>query len=154
MTIDTLINLFLHKMFPGYEVAGSGSFRVIRDSEIEIDDEAADLVVEFEVGAAAAPARPGDPPRDRKEDAARLAPADLRAARRHPGDTFEVEGFLGLADASKICDIDRPDLKFPPYMPRFPERVRDFNGDLFAAIKPKDFWSTTPSRVLTWWRSS
>ena len=48
VTIDTLINLCLHKMFPGYEVAGSGSFRVIRDSEIEIDDEAADLVVEFE----------------------------------------------------------------------------------------------------------
>src|SRR5690606_21905936 len=48
VTIDTLINIFFHKMFPGYEVAGSGAFRVIRDSEIEIDDEAADLVVEFE----------------------------------------------------------------------------------------------------------
>ncbi len=53
-------------------------------------------------------------------------------------DTFEVEGFLGLADAAKICEIDRPDLKFPPYIPRYPERVRDFNGDLFAAIKAKD----------------
>ena len=54
------------------------------------------------------------------------------------GDTFEVEGFLGLADASKICDIDRPDLKFPPYHPRYPERIRDFNGDCFAAIRHKD----------------
>ncbi|HEY0853923.1 MAG TPA: polyphosphate kinase 1, partial [Devosia sp.] len=55
-----------------------------------------------------------------------------------PTDTFEVEGFLGLADASKICDIDRPDLRFSPYMPRFPERIRDYNGDMFAAIKAKD----------------
>jgi polyphosphate kinase len=55
-----------------------------------------------------------------------------------PADTYEVEGFLGLADAAKICDIDRPDLKFPPYQPRFPERVRDYNGDIFAAIKAKD----------------
>jgi polyphosphate kinase len=53
-------------------------------------------------------------------------------------DTFEVEGFLGLADARRICDLDRPDLKFPPYMPRFPERVRDYNGDLFAAVRQKD----------------
>jgi polyphosphate kinase len=69
-----------------------------------------------------------------------------RALRRHISerlgvgatDTFEVEGFLGLADASKICDIDRADLKFPPYLPRFPERIRDYNGDIFAAIRAKD----------------
>jgi polyphosphate kinase len=138
VAIDTIINLFFHKMFPGYEVAGSGAFRVIRDSEIEIDDEAADLVVEFE--SALRQRRRGQVIRLEIE---KKMP---RALRRHiserlgveGADTFEVEGFLGLADASKICEIERPDLKFPPYMPRFPERVRDYNGDIFAAIRAKD----------------
>ena len=138
VTIDTLINLFLHKMFPGYEVAGSGSFRVIRDSEIEIDDEAADLVVEFETALRQ--------PRRGQVIRLEIEKKMPRALRRQiserlgatPADTFEVEGFLGLADAAKICEIDRPDLKFQPYIPRYPERVRDFNGDLFAAIRAKD----------------
>jgi polyphosphate kinase len=138
VTIDTLINIFFHKMFPRYEVAGSGAFRVIRDSEIEIDDEAADLVVEFE--SALRQRRRGQVIRLEIE---KKMP---RALRRQisdrlgvtAADTFEVEGFLGLADASKICDIDRPDLKFQPYMPRYPERVRDYNGDIFAAVRAKD----------------
>lgn len=138
VTVDTLVNLFFHKMFPGYEITGSGAFRVIRDSEIEIDDEAADLVVEFE--SALRQRRRGQVIRLEIE---RRTP---RAIRRQivdrlgatPGDIFEVEGFLGLADASKICDIERPDLKFQPYIPRFPERVRDFNGDIFAAVRQKD----------------
>ena len=138
VTIDTLINLFLHKMFPGYEVAGSGAFRVIRDSEIEIDDEAADLVVEFE--SALRQRRRGQVIRLEIEKkmprALRRQISDRLGATA--ADTFEVEGFLGLADAAKICEIDRPDLKFTPYIPRYPERVRDFNGDLFAAIRAKD----------------
>jgi len=118
VTIDTLINIFFHKMFPGYEVAGSGAFRVIRDSEIEIDDEAADLVVEFET--ALRQRRRGQV--IRLEIEKKMPRALRRQISERLGvtstDTFEVEGFLGLADASKICDIDRPDLKFPPYMPR------------------------------------
>ena len=138
VTIDTLINLFLHKMFPGYEIAGAGAFRIIRDSEIEIDDEAADLVVEFE--SALRQRRRGQV--IRLEIEKKMPRALRRQISERLGataaDTFEVEGFLGLADASKICEIDRPDLKFPPYMPRYPERVRDYNGDLFAAIRAKD----------------
>jgi polyphosphate kinase len=138
VTIDTLINLFITKMFPGYEVTGAGSFRIIRDTELEIDDEAADLVVEFE--SALRQRRRGQVIRLEIE---KKMP---RALRRHiserlgvsPTETFEVDGFLGLADASKICDIDRADLKFPPYMPRHPERVRDYNGDIFAAVRAKD----------------
>jgi polyphosphate kinase len=138
VTIDTIVNLFFHRLFPGYEISGSGSFRVIRDSEIEIDDEAADLVVEFE--SALRQRRRGQvirleierkmPWTLRKQISDRLGATNA--------DTFEVEGFLGLADARRICDLDRPDLKFPPYMPRFPERVRDYNGDLFAAVRQKD----------------
>ncbi|HEY8594336.1 MAG TPA: RNA degradosome polyphosphate kinase [Devosiaceae bacterium] len=138
VTIESVVNLFVHKMFPGYEVAGSGAFRVVRDSEIEIDDEAADLVVEFE--SALRQRRRGQVIRLEIE---RSMPRHLRrqiAEELGVGaeDTFEVEGFLGLADAAKLCNIDRPDLKFPPYHARFPERIRDHHGDCFAAIRQKD----------------
>ncbi|SEQ47603.1 polyphosphate kinase [Devosia sp. YR412] len=138
VTIDTLVKLFFHKMFPGHEVVGSGAFRVIRDSEIEIDDEAADLVVEFE--SALRQRRRGQVIRLEIESSM------PRALKRQiseqlgvkDGDVFEVQGFLGLADARKVCDVDRPDLKFTPYHARFPERIRDYNGDNFAAIRAKD----------------
>ena len=138
VTVDTLINLFFHKMFPGYEVTGSGAFRVIRDSEIEIDDEAADLVVEFE--SALRQRRRGLVIRleIEKKMPRSLRRQILERLGATPADTFEVEGFLGLADARRICDIDRADLRFPPYIPRFPERVRDFSGDIFAAVRQKD----------------
>lgn len=138
VTIDTLVKLFFHKMFPGHEVVGSGAFRVIRDSEIEIDDEAADLVVEFETALR----------QRRRGQVIRLEIESSmpRALKRQigeqlgvkEGDVFEVQGFLGLADARKVCDVDRPDLKFTPYHARFPERIRDYNGDSFAAIRAKD----------------
>ena len=138
VTIDTLVKLFFHKMFPGHEVVGSGAFRIIRDSEIEIDDEAADLVVEFETALR----------QRRRGQVIRLEIESSmpRALKRQigeqlgvkEGDVFEVQGFLGLADARKICDIERPDLKFTPYHARFPERIRDYNGDSFAAIRAKD----------------
>ncbi|HEY4200115.1 MAG TPA: RNA degradosome polyphosphate kinase [Devosiaceae bacterium] len=138
VTIETIVKLFFHNMFPGYDVMGSGAFRVIRDSEIEIDDEAADLVIEFET--ALRQRRRGQVIRLEIE---KSMPRTLRkqiSEQIHAAaeDIFEVEGFLGLADARKICDIDRPDLKFPPYHARFPERIRDYNGDCFAAIRAKD----------------
>ncbi len=138
VTIDTLVKIFFHKMFPGHEVCGSGAFRIIRDSEIEIDDEAADLVIEFETAL-------------RQRRRGQLIRLEIeksmpRALKRQIGEQlgvkdneiFEVQGFLGLADARKVCDVERPDLKFPPYHARFPERIRDFNGDSFAAIGAKD----------------
>ena len=138
VTIDTLVKLFFHKMFPGHEVVGSGAFRIIRDSEIEIDDEAADLVVEFETALR----------QRRRGQVIRLEIESSmpRALKRQigeqlgvkEGDVFEVQGFLGLADARKICDVERPDLKFTPYHARFPERIRDYSGDSFAAIRAKD----------------
>ncbi|MCZ4272938.1 RNA degradosome polyphosphate kinase [Maritalea porphyrae] len=138
VTIETLINLFFEGMFPGHEVVGAGAFRVIRDSEMEIDDEAADLVVEFE--SALRQRRRGQVIRLEID---RSMPRKLRkriADELHVGqeDTFEVEGFLALSDASSICSVDRSDLKFKPFNARFPERVRDHQGDCFAAIKQKD----------------
>ncbi|WP_127143427.1 RNA degradosome polyphosphate kinase [Pelagibacterium montanilacus] len=138
VTIETVVRLFFHKMFPGYKVIGTGAFRIVRDSEIEIDDEAADLVVEFE--SALRQRRRGqvirlEIERSTPRSLKRMIAEELGIAAE---DTFEVDGFLGLADAGKICDIDRPELKFPRYHARFPERIRDHHGDCFAAIREKD----------------
>ncbi len=138
VTIDAIVELFFHQLFPGYDIIGSGSFRVLRDSEIEIDDEAEDLVVETE--SALRQRRRGQT--IRLEIDCRM-PRPLRryiADELHvaENDTYEIEGFLGLSDIAQICDIDRPDLKFVPYNARFPERIRDHHGDAFAAIKEKD----------------
>ncbi len=138
VSVETLINLFFRGLFPGYDIVGSGAFRLIRDSEIEIDDEAADLVVEYETALR----------QRRRGQAIRLEieksmPAGLRRLIAEElgvsaDETFEVEGFLALADASAICDLDRKDLKFEPFNARFPERIRDHGGDCFAAIAQKD----------------
>ncbi|GGA60506.1 RNA degradosome polyphosphate kinase [Pelagibacterium lentulum] len=138
VTLETMVKLFFHKIFPGYNVVGSGAFRVVRDSEIEIDDEAADLVVEFE--SALRQRRRGQVIRLEIERSMPRSLKRLIAEELGIGleDTFEVDGFLGLADAGKICDLDRPELKFPRYHARFPERIRDHHGDCFAAIREKD----------------
>ncbi len=138
VTVDAVIAMFFHQLFPGYDIVGSGAFRVIRDSEIEIDDEAEDLVIEFETALR----------QRRRGQAIRLEimRQTPRALRRYIADelhvteeeTYEVDGFLGLSDMARLCDIDRPDLKFTPYNARFPERIRDHHGDAFAAIKEKD----------------
>jgi len=138
VAIETIVTMFFQSMFTGFKIIGSGGFRVVRDSEIEIDERAEDLVVEFE--SALRQRRRGQVIR---LEIARSMP---RVLRRHiarelqvgPEDTFEVEGFMGLADAAQICGVDRADLKFKPYNARFPERIRDFNGDCLAAIRAKD----------------
>jgi len=138
VTIETVVNLFFNDMFPGCHVLGAGAFRVIRDSELEIDDEAADLVEEFETAL-----------RQRRRGVAirlEVEQSMPRALRRQIADElgigrediFESSGFLGLADASSICRIDRPDLLFERHVARFPERIRDHHGDCLAAIKQKD----------------
>lgn len=138
ITIETLIRLFFHRVFPGYDIAGTGSFRIIRDSEMEIDDEAADLVVEFE--SALRQRRRGqvirlEIERSMPRRLRRLIADELTVSDE---DIFEVDGFLGLGDAGMLCDLDLPHMKFPPYHARFPERIRDHGGDCLEAIKAKD----------------
>ncbi len=138
VTVETVVNLFFDDMFPGCTIHGAGAFRVIRDSELEIDDEAADLVEEFET--ALRQRRRGLAIRLEVEKSMpkglRRQVADQLGISRD--DVFVGSGFLGLADAAAICKIDRPDLLFERYVARFPERIRDHHGDCLAAIKQKD----------------
>ncbi|MEZ5666233.1 MAG: RNA degradosome polyphosphate kinase [Alphaproteobacteria bacterium] len=136
--LERLVSMFLDRLFPGFQVISAGMFRVIRDSEVEIDEEAEDLVRHFETVLK----------RRRRGHVIRLSftadtPAELQrevAQNLDVGefDTFRLKGMTGLADVSQLIADDLPQLLFQPYRPRFPERIREFGGDCFAAIRHKD----------------
>ncbi len=136
--IETVIELYLQELFPGFQLTGLGYVRLLRDSDIEIEEEAEDLVRVFESALK----------RRRRGSAIRLSidagmPEDLRAfiireLNVNAEDVFELDGLIGLVDTQQLIVEERPDLVFSPYDPRFPERIRDFGGDCFAAIRQKD----------------
>ncbi|HEX6859239.1 MAG TPA: RNA degradosome polyphosphate kinase [Caulobacteraceae bacterium] len=138
LALESFLVLFLDHVFPGCEVEGLGMFRLIRDSDVEIEEEAEDLVREFE--ARLKRRRLGSVVRVTVEAS---MPLDLRefiieGLKAAPEDVVVVDGKLGLAQLSELIPSDRGDLKFPAFSARFPERIRDHGGDCFAAIREKD----------------
>ncbi|NNL73476.1 MAG: RNA degradosome polyphosphate kinase, partial [Silicimonas sp.] len=136
--LEDVLLLHLNRLFPGYRMTGHCAFRVLRDSDLEVEDEAEDLVREFEVALK----------RRRRGEVVRLtmsagAPTGLRrvimqelAVRDE--EVIELGGMIGLADLSELVLESRPDLLWPAFQPRVPERVQDHDGDMFAAIHQKD----------------
>jgi len=138
VSVETVIQEFSDILFPGYEVKSSGLFRIIRDSDIEVEEEAEDLVRYFR--SAIKRRRRGDVIRlEMGPHLAEPVVAMLRENLLHDGATeSRINGLVGVGDLDILVDEDRPDLKFTPYSPRFPERIRDHGGDCFAAIRDKD----------------
>ncbi|NCU20152.1 RNA degradosome polyphosphate kinase [Candidatus Falkowbacteria bacterium] len=138
LPLEELLLLHLNSLFPGYRDTGHCGFRVLRDSDLEVEDEAEDLVREFETALK----------RRRRGQVIRMkitagAPERLRALVMHeldvtPDEVVEVRGVLGISDLKELVLNTRPDLLWPTFTPRVPERVQDHDGDMFAAIRQKD----------------
>ncbi|MEZ5923570.1 MAG: RNA degradosome polyphosphate kinase [Hyphomicrobiaceae bacterium] len=138
--IETVLSLFVARLFPGFSARGLGAFRVLRDSDFEILEEGEDLMRTVEAtaldrrrrGAVIRIELDSDMPANLQRFVVRELEADADAV-------FRQEGLLGLVDVKELITPERVDLQFPPFEIRFPERIRAFDGDCFAAIRKKDF---------------
>jgi len=139
ISIENLIGRYAHQIFPGFRIEGDGVFRVLRDSDIEVEEEAEDLVRYFRTAI-----------QRRRRGSVILLELDKdfdSACEQILRDQLELDiaivtktsGIIGVSGLARLVDEDRPDLKFEPFSPRYPERVLEHDGDCFASIREKDF---------------
>ena len=138
LPLEELLRLHIGALFPGYDLTGHCIFRVLRDSDLEVEEEAEDLVREFETALK----------RRRRGEVVRLqvsdgAPEDLKSEivehlKVTEDEIVDVTGMVGLVSLKELVTDLRPDLLWPSFTPRVPERVQDHDGDMFAAIRQKD----------------
>ena len=138
IALEDLVLLFIERLFPGCDMEAKGAFQILRDSDVEIEEEAEDLVREFELllkqrrrGTVVRVTVDGAMPGELREFIVR----NLGAA---PQDVVLANGLLALAQLSELVSEGSSKHKFKPYEPRFPERVREHGGDIFAAVSEKD----------------
>ncbi|SHG42914.1 RNA degradosome polyphosphate kinase [Cognatishimia maritima] len=138
LPLEDLLLLHLDSLFPGYKARGHCTFRVLRDSDLEVEEEAEDLVREFEV--ALKRRRRGEVVRMKMSATApdRLKSLIMQELHVKEDEVVQIEGMIGIADLKELVLDTRPDLLWPSFTPRVPERVQDHGGDMFAAIKQKD----------------
>ncbi len=136
--LESVIADFQKMLFPGFKSAGHSVFRIVRDSDIEIEEEAEDLIAEFKIllrqrrrGRIVRIHIDKDGPKDLRQFIVREIGAE-------PRDVMQLDGLLGMKDLSGLIVDDRPELLFMPFEPRFPERIREMGGDCFEAIRAKD----------------
>ena len=136
--LEHVIALYFDRLFPGHGVTGWGMFRLLRDSDVEVEEEAEDLVLLFETllkrrrrGSVIHMKCSASMPEALRQFIAEHLDLD-------DSEIVIVENLMGLSELSKLILPERPDLVFKPYIARFPERIRDHNGDCFAAIREKD----------------
>lgn len=138
VSIEDLIRSSADLLFPGFDVLGHGLFRVLRDSDLEIEEDAEDLVRHFRTaiqrrrrGSVVVLQMQGD------FDPSVEALLRTQLALEHAL-IMQSPGLVGIGGLAAIVEEDRPDLKFEPYSPRYPERIMEHDGDCFAAIREKD----------------
>ena len=136
--LEAVIGLFLQELFSGFEIKSQGAFRILRDSDLELQEEAEDLVRSYE--SQLKRRRRGNVIRleidaNMPEQLQKFVIGELEVREES---IFVKEGILAMADTSQLIVSDRPDLLFRPFNPRFPERIREFSGDCFAAVRNKD----------------
>ena len=146
--LEHVIALYFDQLFPGHAVTGWGMFRLLRDSDVEVEEEAEDLVLLFESLLK----------RRRRGSVIHMkCSSSMPETLRHfiaehldldDSEIVIIDNLMGLSDLSKLILPERPDLQFKPYIARFPERIRDHNGDCFAAIREKDLIVHHPVREL------
>ncbi len=136
--LEELLLLHLNQLFPGYRLKGHCTFRVLRDSDLEVEEEAEDLVREFE--SALKRRRRGEVIRMKVSAGAPKNLLDIIMRELHLSDeeVIEVDGVIGVSDLKELVIDDLPHLLWPSFTPRVPERVTDHDGDIFKAIRQKD----------------